>query len=191
MNRFIRPLLAGFLAGAGVTLIAAVLSGCGSSESGTGVPTNPNANYPTQCQVYELGYSSSVMPNLNSITPSMTVGVAKLDFPQVQETESFLQFVGTAAENVKTKFALRCTTRYIVTNAGVHKFSMTSDDGSQMRINGILSINNDGPHGMTKKTSSPNLGVGTYTIQVDYFQNFGPKGLTLTVQEPTRAPYTL
>lgn len=54
-----------------------------------------------------------------------------------------------------------------------HQFSLTSDDGSLLSINGSL-INNDGNHGSTTKVASKLFQKGVYSFTLQYMQ--GPGG---------------
>ncbi|BDD01928.1 family 20 glycosylhydrolase [Persicobacter psychrovividus] len=69
----------------------------------------------------------------------------------------------------KDAFVLRYE-GYIKVNAtGIHKFLLTSDDGSMLYINDQLVIDNDGVHAPIHKEKSLLLKKGLYKIRIDYF----------------------
>ena len=53
------------------------------------------------------------------------------------------------------------------------KFSLTSDDGSRLYIDGRIAIDNDGSHGAVLKESSLNLEAGKHTLRLEYFDGGG------------------
>lgn len=68
-----------------------------------------------------------------------------------------------------------------INTAGLYSFRTTSDDGSQLFLDNVLIVNNDGLHGSTTVTSADqNLAAGPVPIMVRYFENAG--GQSLTVQ---------
>ena len=68
---------------------------------------------------------------------------------------------------------------------GSYTFSLNSDDGSKLYIDGNLVVDNDGLHGMFARQGSVVLTAGDHNIEVQYFQ--GPRyeiGLQLSWQPP-------
>ena len=78
-----------------------------------------------------------------------------------------------------TNFAARYTGQFDVSRGGNHTFYLTSDDGSRLIVDGQEVIDNDGLQGSTLQTGAINLGAGTHTIEVLYFQSGGPGDLDL------------
>ncbi len=68
--------------------------------------------------------------------------------------------------------------------SGVYRFSLSSDDGSILKIGGAVVVNNDGPHPMGGKEGRVWLPAGFHKIEVGFFQGSGAFGLTLDVQAP-------
>lgn len=150
------------------------------------VPAPIVAPAPFQCQVFKNHPS---LPTTHEVKGDIELGLSSLTLPEVaDDTLPFPSFIGTAAETVTNNFALRCDFEYEVTRAGSHKFSLTSDDGSELYINGSRVINNGGSHAMLLKTGTVTLPAGIHKLQVRYFEGGGPKGLSLTVQEPAITP---
>jgi putative heme-binding domain-containing protein len=82
------------------------------------------------------------------------------------------------------RFALRFTGMVHAPATGKYTFSTTSDDGSRFYLGGRLLVNNDGLHGMVKKSGSADLSAGLHPIVVTYFDNGGDDGLAVTWSGP-------
>ena len=77
------------------------------------------------------------------------------------------------------KFALKFTGNLIAPKSGKYTFSIASDDGSRIYLNGKSLIDHDGTHGMSEKSASINLQAGSHSIIVTYFDNGGGDGLNV------------
>ena len=90
---------------------------------------------------------------------------------------------------------LGLTTRFIglftgvvnVPSSGKWTFSSESDDGSKLYVDDVLVVNNDGLHGMLEQSSSVDLGKGSHSIRVEFFNGDGPGGLVLRWSGPNVA----
>jgi hypothetical protein len=82
-----------------------------------------------------------------------------------------------------TPFASDVTGSLYVPATGPYTFSLTSDDGSYLFIDGVLVINNGGSHGPTSPVAaSPTLTAGWHTFEVQANEvNGGQSGWSLTV----------
>jgi hypothetical protein len=68
---------------------------------------------------------------------------------------------------------------------GDYHFSLMSDDGSKLHIDGKLVINNDGLHSVGERTGNVTLKTGVHRVQVSYFQGPGDGvALILNVARP-------
>jgi len=82
---------------------------------------------------------------------------------------------------------LGLTTRFIgvftgvinVPSSGKWTLFSESDDGSKVYVDDILVVDNDGSHPMTEKSNSVDLGKGSHSIRVEFFNGDGPGGLVL------------
>ncbi|MEO2018162.1 MAG: PVC-type heme-binding CxxCH protein [Fuerstiella sp.] len=81
-------------------------------------------------------------------------------------------------------FALRFTGHINIDQPGNYTFYIASDDGSRFYIDGRLLINNDGLHGMVKKSGRVSLIAGLHPIVVTYFDNGGGDGLKTSWSGP-------
>lgn len=71
-------------------------------------------------------------------------------------------------------FSARWTADIRPTAGGVHHFGLTSDDGSRLKIDGKLVIDNWGDHGEEQKDMKVNLSADrTYRIEVEYYDAGG------------------
>lgn len=70
-------------------------------------------------------------------------------------------------------YKLSCTGQVVVTETGYYNFSLASDDGSILTIDGAQVINNDGNHGMNEKTGVKMLRAGVHTFSMQYAQSGG------------------
>ena len=67
---------------------------------------------------------------------------------------------------------------------GLYTFYSTSDDGSQLFVNGNLLIDNDKIHGMETKYGKAALAKGKHTFKVVYFENNYGEGLKVEMAGP-------
>jgi len=90
-------------------------------------------------------------------------------------------------------FAVKYDGFITVPYTGSYKFSTTSDDGSQLYLNGSRIVNNDGAHSSTTVTSSNvSLTAGTlYPISVRFFEVSGSEILTVMYQKTSSGGGTL
>ncbi len=75
-----------------------------------------------------------------------------------------------------------------VASDDTYTFSLNSDDGSLLYIDGALVVNNGGLHGPTTESGSTFLRAGQHSFMVQFFQDFGePSGIDLHL--PTGVAY--
>ncbi|WP_316179578.1 calcium-binding protein [Bradyrhizobium sp. SZCCHNRI1009] len=77
-------------------------------------------------------------------------------------------------------FATAYQANLTITTAGTYTFSLASDDGSALYIDGVRVVNNDGLHGNNTVSGQVTLGIGAHAVEVRYFQNGGGEVVTLT-----------
>ncbi|GAA2376330.1 hypothetical protein Cme02nite_09800 [Catellatospora methionotrophica] len=78
-----------------------------------------------------------------------------------------------------------------ITTAGSYTFRLTSDDGSELRIDGAMVVNHDGLHGATALEGTVNLTTGYHALRLDYFERTGGQQLTLEWRTPGSSSFTL
>jgi hypothetical protein len=82
-------------------------------------------------------------------------------------------------------FGIEYTGKFWIEIPGQYRFSLLSDDGAKLRIDGKLVINNDGVHAAIAASAGATLTRGSHSIAVDYFQ--GPRfavALVLAIARP-------
>lgn len=75
--------------------------------------------------------------------------------------------------------------------AGEYTFTLSSDDGSRLLIDGRKIVDNDGTHPTQTQSGSVELTKGVHTIAVDYFQGGGEAVLEVEIERKnlTRQPF--
>jgi len=67
-------------------------------------------------------------------------------------------------------FAVNITGTFTVSEPGVYRFRLKSDDGSRLYVDKRLVVNNDGIHDAISKRGSIELSAGRHHIALQYFQ---------------------
>lgn len=73
---------------------------------------------------------------------------------------------------------------------GVYRFEISSDDGSELWIDGRLVIDNGGLHGATSKFGDIALAGGCHEIEVRMFESVGGEALSLRWRVPFESDFT-
>lgn len=71
-----------------------------------------------------------------------------------------------------------------ITTAGAYGFSLASDDGSKLYIDGKTVVDNDGDHGVITANGSIELKPGKHAIRVEYFNGGGGSWLGAWFEGP-------
>jgi hypothetical protein len=125
-------------------------------------------------------------PSLLSKLPQFPVGK---DFPLLKDTTvASLNYPDTnsfADLGLNKRFIGLFSGFISIPSSGKWSFFSESDDGSKVYIDNILLIDNDGTHGMFEKSNSVDLGAGSHTIRVEFFNGDGPGGLVLRWSGPS------
>ncbi|RSM81667.1 DUF1080 domain-containing protein [Kibdelosporangium aridum] len=104
--------------------------------------------------------------------------------PNVDKLMPVINWTGTADFGINDMFVSEVTGNINITTAGTYQFRLTSDDGSRLRIDGQVVINNDGLHGPTPVTGSIQLSPGYHALRIDHFDNLYDQQVTLEWQPP-------
>lgn len=90
-----------------------------------------------------------------------------------------LNILPTALQSVyQTWFIVKCYGYLVNLDNNYHQFSLTSDDGSLLYVDGLL-VNNDGLHSTATVSNSKLLTVGAHYFELDFFQGGGMQSLIL------------
>jgi alpha-L-fucosidase len=88
------------------------------------------------------------------------------------------------------RFAIRLTGLLKAPERGVYRFELTSDDGSELWIDGKLVVDNGGLHGATPKSGDIALAAGCHAIDLRMFESVGSESLSLRWRLPNAASFT-
>ena len=78
----------------------------------------------------------------------------------------------------QTWYVVKCTGVLVNLDNNWHEFGLSSDDGSNLYIDGLL-INNDGLHSVATISGAKFLTYGTHSFELDFFQGGGYQALIL------------
>lgn len=121
-------------------------------------------------EVFVFGHSISRMPNFDRLLPVNTFITANLNVP----TRGYIiGFPMPDMPSVFENFAIRFRAELKIDTPGIYTFTLSSDDGSHLYINGKHVIDNDGIHGTVSKQGSIKLDIGMHPVEIHYFQ--GPR----------------
>jgi hypothetical protein len=130
--------------------------------------------------IYYLNEGAEKLPNFSKLKPVGSIYTPALFVPSREFHEGFPGI----SERFEW-FAIDYKARFWVAEAGAYRFSLESDDGSILYIDGKRVIRNDGQHPVEKDTGKVKLKAGAHDIRVSYFQ--GPRfhvALVLKVAGP-------
>jgi hypothetical protein len=115
-------------------------------------------------EFFTLGRNPAHMPDFTSMTVIS------------RQIESEFNLTGLATwprTNLSENFGMRARGLLRVTKTGLHAFFLTSDDGSELLIDGKTEINNGGLHGSEEKFCSIILEPGDHDIELRFAQGSG------------------
>ena len=124
---------------------------------------------------YEAG-SYSVLPTFSLLTPVKTGTTSGLNISMA---------------NRATAFAFNFTGYINVPSDGQYTFYTNSDDGSNLYIDNVLVVNNDGIHPSQEISGTIGLKAGKHAISVGFFQQLGGSGLTVSYSGPGVSKQTI
>ncbi|WP_405578662.1 glycoside hydrolase family 3 C-terminal domain-containing protein [Streptomyces sp. NBC_01190] len=89
-----------------------------------------------------------------------------------------------------TNWSVKWTGNLTPPTSGSYTFSLNSDDGSRLFVNGQQIVNNWGDHGPTTKTGTVTLtGNQPVSVEVDYYQGGGGSNVSLGWQVPGQSAH--
>lgn len=118
--------------------------------------------------------------------PGVLVEVLPGDYDNCGEMAKKAKSEGTVAATIamgshakEEYIGLRYTGYIEVPKDDVYEFSLTSDDGSQLMIDGEMVVDNDGLHSSTEKRGTIALAKGKHSLMVLWFNKTGGTALDL------------
>jgi len=133
-----------------------------------------------QGRIYRIRRNTPRLPDFGKMKPEGTIYTPSLNIA----TQNFRRGFPGVTKRFEW-FAIDYSGRFWVEKPGEYDFSLTSDDGSNLYIDGELIVNNDGIHSTQERSGTVLLSRGTHDIRVSYFQ--GPAdeiALVLKVAPP-------
>lgn len=112
------------------------------------------------------------LPDFSSLTPAST-GTLENGLITLEPAKAH-----------KQGFGLVFDAGFSVPETGDYLFSLTSDDGSALIIDGETVVGNDGIHPAKTASIKEHLQAGNHTLQVQYFDGGGQRSLALSVKGP-------
>lgn len=92
----------------------------------------------------------------------------------------------------RERYGMVFTGTLSIAKAGKYTFSLDSDDGSRLLIDGKAVITLDGLRGMgQRQTATVDLAAGEVPVRVEYFEKTGNEGLMITMRDPDGAVHFL
>lgn len=127
-----------------------------------------------------------------TLTPTSTFIANAVCFPScggnISDGLSLNDFLGGNASNVSANSVTNLSSHVLTLNgflnigaASAYNFSLGSDDGSQLFIDGALAVNDDSPHPFTVQSNTINLTAGHHSIEIVQFEDGGNTGLTALI----------
>ena len=89
-------------------------------------------------------------------------------------------------DRFKNNWGARFSGLIDIPETGNWTFYLTTDDGSEMWIDGSSIIQNYGSHGMREISGFRNLSAGNHEFKIEFFQGGGPHGLNLKWEGQTK-----
>ncbi len=169
----------------------------GSSTTNTYLSTglSPDIPYLFKVRARDISGNNSGFSNENQQSISFING---LDYKYYEGTWSLIPDFASILEvrggigtnfiisprDLNNRFGFKFEGYVDIQTAGVYNFFTTSDDGSDLFINGVRVVNNDGLHGAVERTGSITLPIGKHAIIVRFFENEGGESLDVKWQGP-------
>ncbi len=126
------------------------------------VPGKPTTDTDLKFEYYEGSWTS--LPAFDLLTPISVGNIAQFTLPP---------------SNGVLFYAYRFSGQIYIDEQDIYTFYTASNDGSQLRIDGVLVVDNNGKHGVLEKQGSIELSPGLHDIEVTYFQSNGTEALNV------------
>jgi len=124
---------------------------------------------------YDVMNGLKGMPDLRAKRASVQRIIPRIDYPNTDD-----KWPGYSQDEC---FAARWSGILQISLSGNYRWSLKSDDGSKLYLNGKLFIDNGGLHGFRNAESNGHIS-GMVLVRVDYFENIGHAGMILRYMGP-------
>jgi glucose/arabinose dehydrogenase len=136
-------------------------------------------------EFFDFNAPLTTLPDLGTRKSDVTRVDAQLNYPSVTTP-----WAGLGSGYADT-FVARHQGYVKIGAAGSYTFSLNSDDGSKLWVDGALLIDNNGLHNMTEKSATLALSAGYHHLRTEYFENDIGAGLQLSYAGPGIAKQTI
>jgi len=116
---------------------------------------------------YEGNFNT--IPNFSDLTPTLTSSMSNFNISNARQNSNFAYYYSGYI--------------YVPTD-GQYIFYTNSDDGSNLSIDNVLVVNNDGLHAAQEQSGKIGLKAGFHSIGVSYFQQYGGSVLRVSEEGP-------
>ena len=158
-------------------LLFSVSTAFGQGSSTDGAPASQK---PIRGDVFILPDNTVSLPrDFSRLKPIGKIFVSEINVPDRSWTEGFPH-----VPEIFEWFAIEYTATMVIKEPTEFVFSLGSDDGSRLYIDGKVIVNNDGQHSFKMSWGSATLSKGEHKFRLVYFQ--GPRaalGLQLFVKK--------
>lgn len=100
----------------------------------------------------------------------------------VQQTQTYGFDIKAIEKNNYERFGAKFESYFHVPASAEYSFHVASDDGSRVYVDGKMVVDNDGVHGVQRKTGTVRLDEGMHSLQLDYFEKNGGEELKLEIK---------
>ena len=146
------------------------------------LPDYPVGDTPGLTAYYYALTAPEVLPDFTTLSPYLTTTSANVNYSST---------TGAFANSNRSDDVGAVWNGWLkVDQPGNYQFSLTSDDGSRLRIGGASVVDNNGLHGMQEAIGSIALAAGKHRISIEFFEAGGGAGCIAQLQGPgmTKAP---
>ena len=128
-----------------------------------------------------VSFNTGSMPSLIDRVPEHTRIESSLQYGSMYSAYPGLD------DRFKNNWGARFSGLIDIPDSGNWTFYLTSDDGSELWIDGTSLVTNYGSHGMREKSGMRNLTSGLHDFKIEFFQGGGPHGLHLKWEGPNQS----
>ena len=128
-----------------------------------------------------VSFNTGSMPSLIDRTPDHVRLETSLQYSSSSQAYPGLD------DRFKNNWGARFSGLVEIPETGNWTFYLTSDDGSELWVNGQSLVTNYGSHGMVERSQSGQYDAGKYDFKIEFFQGGGPHGLQLSWSGPNQS----
>ena len=128
-----------------------------------------------------VSFNTGSMPSLIDRTPEHTRIESSLQYNSMNSAYPGLD------NRFKNNWGARFSGLINVPDSGDWTFYLTSDDGSELWLDGVSLVTNYGSHGMREISGTRNITAGLHDFKIEFFQGTGPHGLNLKWEGPNQS----